>query len=124
MSGDAASKNCVDVLTIGTMDRTFVIPDEWLEDIRTLAGREADGHNVMFSRKALHGLLARLDEAERRGRALEWIEPLLGEIRAVLTQAVNQLPLSDGPLLEQFGRIHDRMRHALAELNKLNPEAR
>lgn len=106
------------------MDRAFTIPDEWLEDIRRLASREADGHNVTLSRKALHGLLGRLEVAERRVATFDRFQGLLSELRTVLTVAVNTSPLPDGPLLEQFRRIHDRMRHALEELNKLHPERR
>jgi len=47
------------------MDDAFLIPDEWLSDIRGVASREADGKDVTFSRKALKGLLARLDVSEK-----------------------------------------------------------
>lgn len=100
------------------MDR-FLIPDEWLEDIKGIAAREWEGSNVTITRKALLGILARLDEAERRSAALKWIEPLLGQIRAVLSQAVNQLPLPDGPMLAHFRGIHGQMRELLGELEKL-----
>lgn len=97
------------------MDDAFLIPDEWLSDIRGIASREADGKDVTVSRKALKGILARLDVAERSLPALEKAKAQIAAMRAAIIQAVNQLPLSDGPMLEHFRGIHARMRLALLE---------